>query len=601
MVEEHPAESAVNQAEKRSFKRDRYPVPPICGIVGKRFIPSMGIALFVWAISWPFLTLGFVNHYGSPDADWIEAQYQRKDLAVHDSAQSARSRLFIVGGSEALFGVDAELMQRKLGVTTINYATHAGLGTYLLDRARRVMRPGDSVLLCPAYEVWYEDAVSNVEWDYVATYDKRFFFSTGIADAVQTLYSVPGSNYYDSLIGWGKRLIGRYQDERSDYNVATMDANGDLRGPIAPEPFRSGSAYQFPRISDDAGANAEFYQFARWARQNRIRVFYSWPNRCAPEPFAPEDRMITPGLKAMFDAWGFIVLNNPGDTCYPKQWFVDTIYHADAGCRRIRTEALTRALRPYFDLPPVSPQPKGIYLVTSQTCWLNDRNAFANQPDVRAKYLTREKLDCPDDITPAELREWSDRGEPIWYDDPAIAPLLPSGQWDTREVRRMEQTIGDWVKRYDHHLFLFARARGGIQDKSPLPLELLPNDLLGALEGPSPAIAVTGTGPWTSMRRVMTDSQAVFLRSSLEELVGQKVPHLALSLCASRAGSEGSWISINGRRFSSSKDGQLCVVVIEPIEGVVADAAAFAGGAPEVVWSLKQLFPRQVSLPASAR
>lgn len=596
--------SAIDRAESRGrlATRDRYPVPAIQGEVGSRFLPTLAMVLFLWAVGWPFLTLGFVNHYGSPDADWIEALYQRKDIELRDSARRPEARLIVVGGSEALFGVDAELIQQKLGVTTINYGTHAGLGTYLLDRARRVLRPGDSVLLCPAYEIWYADGISDVEWDYFATYDKQYFWSSGTTYGLRTLYSVPGSSYYQSLIGWGKRLIGRYQDERVDYNVATMDPAGDLRGPIWPEAFRSAGFYSFPPISHAAGAVAEFREFAQWARQNHVRVFYSWPNCCRPDPPPNAMEILTPSaIKAMFDAWGFILLNDPGDTWFPRQWFVDTIYHPDSGCRRVRTEALIRKLRPYYGLPSAAPEPQAIYLVASRTWWLRDGNAFASQPNVWAKYLTPQKLDSPDAITPGELAEWAARGVPIWYDDPAIESLLPANQWNQAMVNRRDESLGDWLRRYPHHVFLLARARAGQADAVPLPADLLPPGVRSAMEGSNPAVAVMGTGPWSGITRVAANARVASIRSSLEKLVGRKLPHLAISLRAEVSSAQESRISANGRRFSASTDGQLCVVVIEPTEGVVADAATFLGGAPATVWWMKQLTPRQASPPIPAR
>jgi hypothetical protein len=579
---------------------DRYPVPLICGKVGRRFLPALGATLVLWGMAWPFLTLGFVNHHGSPDAEWIESMYQRKDWAMRQSAGPNVPRLVVLGGSGALFGVDADLIQRKLGVTTINYATHAGLNTYLLYRARQVARPGDSVLLCPEYELWWADDISDLEWDFFATYDKRFFWSSGKREALQSLYSVPGSSYGDSLMGWGRRLIGKYQDERASYDVATMDANGDLRGPIWREPFSIPDGYPMPSAAKVDGPNEDFRQFARWARQNRVRVFYSWPNCCRPDP-PPTDaqRLASPEVKRLFDSWGFILLNNPKDTWFPSGWFMDTCYHPDPGCRRVRTEALIRAMRPYYGLPADPPTPAGIYLVGGHTWWLNAGNAFAGRPGIQARYLTLTPLDSPDSITPTEVAQWCARGVPVWFDDPNIEPMFQQNSWKRREVDRREQSLGDWLKQYDRHLFLLARSRGTNAVGASLATIALPGEVRSALEGASPAVAIVGTGPWSGVHRLATNSRAASLRISLERLVGQNVPHLALSLHSETAAAEGSRISANGRRFAASTDGRICVVVIEPNEGVVVDAATFADGGPRTLWTMKQIFPRQRS-PARA-
>lgn len=574
--------------------RDRYPVPQIEGHVRRSFLPALGIWLVLLALAWPFLTLGFVNHYGAPDGQWIEALYERKDLAVRQSASRPEPRLIVVGGSETLFGVDAELIQRKLGVSTINYGTHAALNSYLLYRVRQALRPGDSVLLCPAYEIWRDYDVSDVEWDYFATYDKRFFWRGGMADGLRTLYSVPGTGYYESLIGWGKRGIGRYQDEKADYDVATMDANGDLRGPIWPKPFRSATAFELP-LPQNSDAAADFRDFGQWARNNRVRVFFSWPNCCRPDPLPAESERRTPeSVKLTFDQWGFILLNDPRDAWFPKQWFVDTSYHPDAGCRRVRTEALIRRLRPYYGLPPEDSRPSGIYLISSRTTWLNDGNSFDSNSGIQARYISRQRPDSPDAITPEEVAECCKRKTAVYFDDPEIESLFPSDAWLTKEISERRESLADWVRRYGNHLFLLARVSGSRQAGPRLPANVLPGKIQAGLEGDDPLAAVFGTGAWSNIRRIATSPKTAKLRFSLEKLTGPMVPHLSLVLQADHVPAE-SHIQVNDRSFAASTDGQICVVVIEPNEGVVVDAATFPGGQVKTLWSMKQLLPRDNS------
>ena len=114
-------------------------------------------------------------------------------------------------------------------------------------------------------------------------------------------------------------------------------------------------------------------------------------------------------------------------------------------------------------------------------------------------------------------------------------------------------------------------------------------------------IAVMGTGAWGTIHRVIANPTRATLRTSLEKLISQKVPHLWLSLHAERVGSDVTRIWVNGRRLAVSADGQICVVVIEPNEGVVADAATFAGGEAKTLWSMKQLLPRDISQQRPSR
>ena len=59
-------------------------------------------------------------------------------------------RILVFGGSATRISFDSVIVIRKVGIPTVNFGTHAGLGlAYILDRAKRAMQPGDIVLLAP--------------------------------------------------------------------------------------------------------------------------------------------------------------------------------------------------------------------------------------------------------------------------------------------------------------------------------------------------------------------------------------------------------------------------------------------------------------------
>lgn len=572
---------------------ERYPIPPIRGRQTRRFFPVLGLMFLGWVLLWPFLTLGFLNHGDAPAAAWIHGLYERKDVALHRAEQNGRPRLVIVGGSGALFGIDAELIGRRLHIDAINDGSHAGLDTYILRRARSVLRPGDSALLCPEYEMWWRTDVPDVEWDYAITYDKRFVWRSGFANGLRTLYSVPGADYWTSACAWGKEWMGREAEDA--YNPAALDASGDMRLDLRPKPFQIPDRCRPPDPADPQCATDDFRAFGEWARANRVRVFFSWPNMCRPD--APPPRATPAPARALLDACGFIPLNAPAETCYPSDWFYDTPYHLNGGGRRVRTEALIRRLRPYYDQPAAPDRIQGVYLVGRETRWLRDRNAFTDRPGVRARYLVPAPADAPDAITPEHLLALARRGVPVYCDDPTVLAMLPADRWDAREIGRDIASVSAWLKRFDHHLIVLARSAA-----APDPAELLGDDVPPELRRAAnlglPFLAVIGTGPWRNVRDVSTRAQGVYLRTTLARLVGRSVPRLRLSIGA-RGGR--SSIRADERTFALSEDGQICMAVFEPEQAILAGVATFPGGGTKTVWSMKQLVPRPDPSAAVAR
>ena len=420
------------------------PVPPIRARSTRRFaivwlLTTAGLAALL-----PVFTFAFVNRYDSGEVAFVEGLYQRKGAALRRAAERAdaigKPRLAVVGGSGALFGVDAELIELKLGVPCVNLATHAGLGgEYILDRARRELRRGDVVLLCPEYELWTTpDAgtLTDLEWAYAATYDKRFLLGLERPRLLRIMYSVPPADYAAASAGWVRRLRGKHRRARAVYNAAWLGPAGDLRAEPNPTTFGLNPGYPFPDL-ESAACVPHFRRFAAWAKDGGVRVLFTWPNMVRPDVPVPPGADAAPArLAALLREMEFVVLDAPPDTVYPRAWFTDTAYHPDGGCRRLRTEQLVRRLRPHLGLPPAPERPSGFYLVTARAPAPTAANAFADDPAVRVMYLTAEPVDHPDAVAPPRVAELARTGLPVYSDDPVarralqqlrIHPRLPPG------------------------------------------------------------------------------------------------------------------------------------------------------------------------------
>jgi len=197
-----------------------------------------------------------------------------------------------------------------------------------------------------------------------------------------------------------------------------------LRATLKRLPFGLNPGYPFPDV-DSAACVAHFRRFAAWARGQGVRVLFTWPNTVRPDVPVPPGADVPPAkLTALLDEMGFIVLDAPSETVYPRAWLTDTAYHSDAGCRRLRTERLVRRLRPHFGLPPAPDQPSGFYVVTGDAPAPTAANAFADDPGMRARYLTTEPVDHPDAMMPAQVSELAGTGLPVYSDDPVARRAL---------------------------------------------------------------------------------------------------------------------------------------------------------------------------------
>ena len=551
-------------------------VPPIDARSSQRFGVIFLLTALVLALVWPVFSLLWLNHYDDAQVGLIGGLYSRKHVAAERAAAKGEPRLFVVGGSGSLAGIDAELIELKLGIPTVNLAAHAGLGTeYLLYRARQEVKPGDVVLLSPEYQLWLypPEELTDLGWQYAVTYDKGFFLDLPRGRVLQMMYSVPLGEYYAAGRGWRKRVAGKHHRTRPVYDAGSLSPNGDLRMPLPRENFPRPTHFPFPDVASDSGSVRHFRAFAGWAKANNVRVYFTWPNMARPEPPpAPPGDAPPAAMLAQLRDWGFTTLDAPTDNTYPAEWFTDTSYHPDAGCRRVRTEAIIRNLRPHFGMAEKASAATGIYLVGAGAHVPAIENAFLNMPGVQVKYLSAQPVKHPDAITPAELAQLHGGDFPVYADDPELVTSIERQGWRGSDWLVTPIRFADWTRIYDHHLFLVAGPWGAA----------VPSDLPPPADARSLFAAVFGTGRWASVRRVDPSR----IETDLRSLVRADVPQLLLE---SRALPDGrSAVLVN--RAERAAGAGVAVAVIDVEMGIVVAAATFpADGSPVVTRRLRRL------------
>ena len=538
----------------------------------------------------PGLTLGIINHYDSAEVAWVDALYSRKEVVASRTAAGDHARLVIIGGSGALFGVDGELIEKKLGWPTINFASHGGLGAeYLLDRPKRILRRGDVALMCMEYGLWPQPggAINQVAWPYFVTYDKAYFRQLGPKRAMRALYSVPLGEYWDSFHGWLTWARDREHQLKdiATYYTANMSPNGDIRAfwP-AKHAFTAVSGYIYP--SRQFESSAYLVEFSRWAKEHGVRVLWTWANvmrqdtrrGLAMEQPPPESIEL---LKSL----GFEIIGTPAEASYPRECYFDTEYHTQPFCRRVRTEHLIGHLRPALGLAPVVEDlQKGLYVIAQGNHQLTDGNLFVDRPAVAVKYLVNHSPDHPDAITPQQVAELVHQGVPVYFDEESAGDLLQQAGLQSREVAHDTMSMNQWLGRYNRHLIFMVSSDG-----KPVagPVDALPAVVQSALAAGGRLTAAIGTGPYAGVQKIDHDPKLALMRKKLSQLVSGGGPAMLIELIS---GTEKTVARVSYRDLYNQKPG-LFALAIDPQEGVVSAVANFDPSGMAVIWTMRQVVP----------
>lgn len=289
----------------------------------------------------------------SPTA--IASWYWNK-VRIADEVPSPR--LVIVGGSNALYGIVAQRIEEKTGVRTVNFGTHAALSLdYLLYRADRVLRPGDTVLLALEYEMYFPAPVNFVMSDYVLGADPGYLLSLGPRELLDWVFSADDAKVAARLFTADESKNEVDEERRRSVRVE-QSGRGDVLG--------TGRAKQSKEQRDAVERLEPLYlvmrgawsvenaawkrlgEFVDGCRERGIKVLATFPNTVFFEEYrGGELGAANRGIQLGFAELGIDVLGRARSAMFPKQAFFDTIYHLNREGAEKRTDELIEWLRPY--------------------------------------------------------------------------------------------------------------------------------------------------------------------------------------------------------------------------------------------------------------
>jgi hypothetical protein len=249
---------------------------------------------------------------------------------------------------------------------------------------------------------------------------------------------------------------------------------------------------------------------------------------------------------------------------------MDTPYHPNPACRRIRTEELIRRLRPALGLSPASDNAPGIFLLAGNNHRITDGNLFQDDPPILFRYISHES--SPYAISPEKIADLAQSGTPLYTDSEESKPLLESAGLTLQLQSHQTQTIPQWFAQYPKAIFCIATAPNHPLD--PIWKSAIPSAVYQQLTNSSATAAIFGPG--------ISPILATEINNHLLRPDG--IPCI-ISLQSSPAAK----ITVDDREFLSSSTG-ICVVAIDPEMGIVLNSAIFNG--PDIeTWRIYRVVP----------
>ncbi|MEV9617112.1 hypothetical protein [Aliarcobacter butzleri] len=275
---------------------------------------------------------------------WIHNSFIKKD----NYAKSIQNtKIVFTSGSNTLFGMETNIIEKELNIPTVNMAIQGGLKTeYILYRTKNILKTGDIVVLPMEYQnLTWNGNIEETYRDYVLTYDKNYFNNMPIKEQLSFLFSITPYKLVKSSIDKKRTLIEPEMEKT--YNSNTLNKNGDVI-------YKEGTKTGFKTIPFELPNpyNIETYgllkikEFAKWCEDNKIKLLVSFPNTVNLKEYY--DKPYTNYFNFLinyFEKNNIQVIGKPTDSLYPIQYFYDTDYHLNNYGAKIRTYKFLEELK----------------------------------------------------------------------------------------------------------------------------------------------------------------------------------------------------------------------------------------------------------------
>jgi len=315
----------------------------------KRFLLMIGASLISLIVLYTI-----IYHYLG-NRDFIVTNSYKQFLLQHTEGR----RFIIDSGSNSFHGINTEMLEKELGILTINLADNAGfpLNNKLL-RIEEYSHSGDIVMLPLEWFYYtYSDVPGNFSENILGDL-RHYYFYDSLFDEVLQIWSSPFSSFrrgikrHRKLIRkkneYLKEHIEKFNNgERGTFNSiepVTLEAEIKVS---ACDPFIFGKT-----LTEDFVLSEIFKKNVKTIKRlqkKRIKVFFTWPIVVGKDCYSKTNRKkidhIIHIIKNYIQENGLTIIGSPYENNFLEKDMLDTNYHIIPEAREQRTKRLIMDIR----------------------------------------------------------------------------------------------------------------------------------------------------------------------------------------------------------------------------------------------------------------
>lgn len=309
-------------------------------------------------IGWLSLQLVIYFLCRPPEWYWIHDTFKIKENIAN---KIPGNKIVFVGGSATLFGLRTEDVERELKIPTINYGVHAGLDIdYILERAKKILKPGDVVILPLEYShLLYDGRLNEVRTRFVLLFDENYYKSLSYYDKIRYFFKFSPLTIEFTFWSTFWKIFGNNQCFHA-YDVNTLNNNGDetnnLGNSIIKNKYNDIQpiAIQKGKFQETVGLKI-IENFNIWCLEHNIKCFVTYAPIISLDVYYSSDYHIYfNSLQNYFSEHHIDTIGFPNDFFYKLDYFYDSIYHLNSTGMTINTRYFITKLKNLFKYYKIS-------------------------------------------------------------------------------------------------------------------------------------------------------------------------------------------------------------------------------------------------------
>ncbi len=320
------------------------------------FISSIFLALFLFSAIMLFGDL-LIKNLPLSYNDNTESMFlwiQRKK-EINSKCNKGDAVVFL-SGSNTLFGINSDYISKEIEKPVLNFGLHGGLGDYIFDFAKTVLKPGNIVVAPVEFDVVVRHkSFSDFKTQYIISEDKEYYRKLGFKDKIGCINFFYNDDLFYALIS-GSKKESRYSAQRNIncrdnncrvYSYKYWNKKGDVVFNIGIDDEKMNKLKDSEMgIAYPVRLSPVFLDFAKWCRENDIRLYVTYPvifpykNRNSNEAqkyfTAYENEFLKNGIN---------FIGKAQDSFFEYDDFFDTVYHLNQKGVQKRSKYLAKLVK----------------------------------------------------------------------------------------------------------------------------------------------------------------------------------------------------------------------------------------------------------------